>query len=94
MNGYRGYHEDSDADDEYDRDLKSPNDQGDFPSSPTESDGAEHTPRMGAPFPSPTGSILRWSADQTADFIANLGYEQYADAFIGRLHQVLLITQG
>lgn len=89
MNGYGHYHGESDADDEYERDVKSPA-EGEFPMSPTESDGhmsAENTPtiyqRMGAPIPSPTGSMLRWTPDQSADFIASLNMEQYADAFVG-----------
>lgn len=87
MNGY-DYHDESDADDEYERDMKFPAGPGDFPSSPIESDGplsAEHTPtsynRNGAPFPSPGGLITRWTIDQVADYIANLGLEQYSDNF-------------
>lgn len=90
MNGYGDYdHDESDADDEYERSMKSPAVQGEFPSPPMDSDGmsAENTPtiyqRMGASYPSPAGLMTSWSPDDTAEFIVNLGLEQYADAFIG-----------
>jgi protein STE50 len=82
------FREDSDADDEYERDLMSPTLPGDYPHSPTESDvlSTEQTPtyshRDG--ITSPRGKMLDWSADQSADFIAELGYDQYADMFVGR----------
>lgn len=90
MSGYREYDDESDADDEYERSMKSPALQGAYPASPTESDGpsAENTPTTydrGAPFPSPTGLITKWSADQCADFMANMGFEKYADAIAGAM---------
>lgn len=90
MNGYDDYdHDESDADDEYERSMKSPVIQGQFPSSPIESDGmsAQNTPtiyqRMGVPGPSPAGLMTSWTPDDTAEFVLNLGLEKYADAFIG-----------
>jgi protein STE50 len=82
------YREDSDADDEYERDLMSPTLPPDFQHSPTESDdiSTEQTPtyshRDGVT--SPRGKMMDWTADQSADFIAELGLEQYADVFVGK----------
>ncbi len=59
----------------------------DFQHSPTESDAisTEQTPtyshRDGI---SPRGKIMDWSAEQSADFVAELGLEHYADVFVGR----------
>lgn len=86
------YHEDSDADDEYERSVfTSPTLPADFESSPTDSGppSTEHTPttftHSGESHGSPTGVITQWTAGQCADFITSLGLGQYADNFIGRL---------
>src|SRR5580698_4521344 len=82
------YREDSDADDEYERSEMSPTLPPEFESSPTESDGlsTEQTPTFSQSRDdsSPRGKITDWSAEQSADYIAELGLEQYADAFVGR----------
>lgn len=86
------YHEDSDADDEYERSVfTSPTLPADFESSPTDSDppSTEHTPTTfthsgsGGSHVSPTGLITQWSAEQCAEYVSALGLSQYADAFIG-----------
>jgi hypothetical protein len=92
MSGYKasGYHEDSDADDEYERSVfMSPHIHPDFQGSPTDSDSpsTEHTPttfshREGV---SPRGLITDWSAEQCADFVSGLGLPQYGDSFVGEL---------
>jgi hypothetical protein len=87
------YHEDSDADDEFERQthISSPTLPVEYESSPTSSGplSTEHTPTTFTHSrdskSSPTGHIMEWSADQAADFIADLGLEQYADTFVGRL---------
>lgn len=91
MAAYRGaYHEDSDADDEYERSvIMSPALPPEFESSPTDSDplSAEHTPTTythSGSHPSPTSPITQWTAEQCADFISNLGLAEYAEAFIGK----------
>ncbi|KAJ9637744.1 hypothetical protein H2199_007235 [Coniosporium tulheliwenetii] len=83
------YHEDSDADDEYERSVfTSPTLPADFESSPTDSGppSTEHTPttftHSGESHGSPTGVITQWTAGQCADFITSLGLGQYADTFI------------
>ncbi|OCK80502.1 hypothetical protein K432DRAFT_404676 [Lepidopterella palustris CBS 459.81] len=83
------YHEDSDADDEYERSvITSPTLPPDFESSPTESGppSTEHTPTTFTHSRdsngSPTGLISQWTAEQCADFISTLGLSQYADTFI------------
>lgn len=85
------YQEDSDADadDEYERSvIQSPTLPIDYhESSPTDSGthSTEHTPttfthsRDGKL--TPTGLITEWTEEQTADFIADLGLDQYADTF-------------
>lgn len=88
------YHEDSDADDEFERQgIHSPTLPTEYPeyeSSPTSSGpmSTEHTPTTFTHSrdskSSPTEHIMEWSADQAADFIADLGLEQYADTFVGR----------
>jgi hypothetical protein len=91
MSAYKatGYHEDSDADDEYERSVfMAPNLHPDYEGSPTDSDGSpstEHTPtsyshREGI---SPRGLITDWSAEQCADFVSGLGLSQYGDSFVG-----------
>ncbi|KAF2434080.1 RA-domain-containing protein [Tothia fuscella] len=92
MSAYKpttNYHEDSDADDEYERSVFiSPQMQHpDFQSaSPSDSDSpsTEHTPttyshREGI---SPRGLITEWSAEQCADFVSGLGLPQYGDSFV------------
>ncbi|OCK93091.1 uncharacterized protein K441DRAFT_566815 [Cenococcum geophilum 1.58] len=83
------YHEDSDADDEYERSvITSPTLPPDFESSPTDSGppSTEHTPTTFTHSRdsngSPTGLITVWTAEQCADFISGLGLEQYAETFI------------
>ena len=85
------YHEDSDADDEYERSvITSPTLPPDFESSPTDSGppSTEHTPTTFTHSRdsngSPTGLITEWTAEQCADFISGLGLEKYAETFIGR----------
>ncbi len=88
---YKGtYHEDSDADDEYERSvITSPTIPLDLESSATDSDppSTEHTPttftHSAGSHASPTGLISQWTAGQCADFVANLGLTQYADTFVG-----------
>lgn len=83
------YHEDSDADDEFERSVvASPTLPPDFESSPTDSDppSAEHTPTTythSDSHLSPNGLISLWTSTQCADFIASLGLRQYADIVIG-----------
>ncbi|KAK5162587.1 hypothetical protein LTR04_003340 [Oleoguttula sp. CCFEE 6159] len=84
------YHEDSDADDEYERSAFSPTLPARFDASPTDSDvtSAEHTPttfthsHSGGSHGSPTGLITQWTAEQCADFVVGLGFRQYADAIV------------
>lgn len=87
------YQEDSDADDEFERSVfQSPTLPAEYESSPTSSGplSTEHTPTTFTHSrdskSSPTGLIIEWTADQAADFIADLGLEQYADTFVGTLH--------
>ncbi|RYP72421.1 hypothetical protein DL771_004216 [Monosporascus sp. 5C6A] len=81
----------SDADDEYERSLhtSSPVIATDSEISPTDSDGlssAEHTPTTYGHRSSadrlPETIISEWTAEECADFIANIGLEQYSDQFI------------
>ncbi|KAF2809086.1 RA-domain-containing protein [Mytilinidion resinicola] len=84
------YHEDSDADDEYERSvITSPTLPPDFEgSSPTSSGppSTEHTPTTFThsrdSHGSPTGLISQWSAEQCADFISSLGLTHYAETFV------------
>ena len=84
------YHEDSDADDEYERSVvMSPTLPPDFESSPTESDevSTENTPTTFShprDIATPRGRIIDWTAEQCADFVAGLGLEPYADGFVGK----------
>lgn len=81
----------SDADDEYERDLheSSPIDATDASISPTDSDppSNEHTPTTYGYRSSadrlPETIISEWSVDEVADFIATIGLQQYSDRFIG-----------
>ncbi|KAK1751912.1 hypothetical protein QBC47DRAFT_79518 [Echria macrotheca] len=80
----------SDADDEYERDLhgSSPIDATDVETSPIDSDppSAEHTPTTYGYRSSadrlPETIISEWTAEECADFIATIGLQQYADNFI------------
>jgi hypothetical protein len=90
------FHEDSDADDEFERQhVSSPTLPAEYDDrSPTSSGmpSAEHTPTTFTHSrdskSSPTGHMMEWNEDQTADFIADLGLEQYSDDFASRWHQV------
>ena len=90
------FHEDSDADDEFERQhVSSPTLPAEYDDhSPTSSGlpSAEHTPTTFTHSrdskSSPTGHIMEWNEDQTADFIADLGLEQYSDDFASRWHRV------
>jgi protein STE50 len=80
------FREDSDADDEYERsEIMSPTLPTEFSASPTESDrlSNEQTPTFARDIISPRGKVIDWTAEQSADFVANLGLEQYADKFVG-----------
>ncbi|QDS77220.1 hypothetical protein FKW77_002913 [Venturia effusa] len=85
----REYQDDSDADDEYERaSFMSPTlpplDFGSASSTGSESPSTDHTPTTYShrDAPSPRGLILDWSAEQSADFVSNLGLPQYADTFV------------
>lgn len=81
----------SDADDEYERDMhgSSPIDATDVETSPIDSDppSAEHTPTTYGYRSSadrlPETIISEWTAEECADFIATIGVQQYADRFLG-----------
>ncbi|EFX00281.1 mapkkk cascade protein kinase regulator ste50 [Grosmannia clavigera kw1407] len=80
----------SDADDEYERDLhdSSPIDVTESEISPTETDplSAEHTPTTYGYRSSvdrlPETNITEWTAEECADFIATIGLPQYTDGFL------------
>lgn len=86
------YHEDSDADYEFERSVMSPTLPAEYENSPTSSGplSTEHTPTTFTHSrdsrSSPTGLITEWTVDQVADFISDLGLEQYAETFAGRSH--------
>ena len=85
------FHDESDADDEYERSvITSPTlPQGYESSSPTESDppSNEHTPttftHSTATAVSPRGLITDWREEQVADFIGSLGLEHYRNIIFG-----------
>ncbi|OSS44682.1 hypothetical protein B5807_10581 [Epicoccum nigrum] len=89
-NNMSKYHEDSDADDEFERTAWQQRDQipVEYESSPTSSGplSTEHTPTTFTHSRdsriSPTGLIVDWSAEQVADFVSDLGLEQYCDTFV------------
>ena len=91
-NSHSQFHDDSDADDEFERSLMSPTLPVEYDEASTDSGppSAEHTPTTFSHSRdskgSPTGLITDWSSEQTADFISDLGLEQYADAFVGTWH--------
>ncbi|UPX14960.1 uncharacterized protein EKO05_0005429 [Ascochyta rabiei] len=83
------YHEDSDADDEFERGGWQRDQVAvEYESSPTSSGplSTEHTPTTFTHSRdsriSPTGLVVDWSAEQVADYISDLGLDQYADAFV------------
>lgn len=88
-NNLSKYHEDSDADDEFERTgwQRDPI-AVEYESSPTSSGplSTEHTPTTFTHSRdsriSPTGLVVDWSAEQVADYISDLGLEQYADTFV------------
>ena len=84
------YHEDSDADDEYERSvIGTPIDaHPDSEGSDTESEqrSNEHTPTFnnyGEDHLLPRTVITEWTAEETAQFISTLGLRQYCDVFLG-----------
>lgn len=89
-NNMSKYHEDSDADDEFERTAWQQRDQipVEYESSPTSSGplSTEHTPTTFTHSRdsriSPTGLIVDWSAEQVADFVSDIGLEQYCDTFV------------
>lgn len=92
MNYDRHYLDESDADDEYGAThMTSPTLQGEY--SPSESEATEHTPTSYARPKSydAEGTIMRWSAEECAEFVSTLGLEQYADSFIGRTFHTFTI---
>jgi protein STE50 len=83
------YHEESDADDEYERSMVSPHLPMDEERSPTDSEplSSEHTPTTYGNFGDdglPRTIISEWTAEEVAEYISALGLEQYFDIFLGR----------
>ncbi|KAH0563395.1 hypothetical protein GP486_002041 [Trichoglossum hirsutum] len=82
------FHEDSDADDEYERSvIASPQLPTDSEASPTDSDppSAEHTPTTYGNFGDerlPKGMVTDWTAEDCAEYISGLGLPQYYDVFL------------
>lgn len=85
------YHDDSDADDEFERTVFAsptlPPDHLDQDDSDDMTPSPEHTPTTFIQHshslnPSPTGLITQWTADQCADWVAGLGLAQYAESFV------------
>jgi protein STE50 len=84
------YHEDSDADDEYERSIiASPQPPTDSEASPTDSEflSSEHTPKTYGnsmeEHGSPRAIITEWTAEECAEFVASLGLRQYRTGFLG-----------
>jgi protein STE50 len=84
------YHEDSDADDEYERSVvASPQLPTDSEASPTDSEfqSPEHTPKIYSnpveEHGSPRTIVTEWTAEECGDFVAGLGLRQYRTAFLG-----------
>ncbi|KAL1992284.1 hypothetical protein VTN49DRAFT_4316 [Thermomyces lanuginosus] len=82
------YHEDSDADDEYERSVAaSPQLPTDSEASPTDTDSlsTEHTPTTYGhdrdEYVMPRTVITEWTAEECADFVASLGLRQYRSLF-------------
>lgn len=89
------YHEESDADDEYERRvIASPTlPTADYDSSsPTESDPMSNQPTpttftYGSTLAvSPRGVIVDWSYDRVGEFVRGLGLDQYRSKLIGECH--------
>ncbi|KAI9835028.1 MAG: Adaptor for signal transduction, partial [Thelocarpon superellum] len=81
------YHEDSDADDEFERSVTSPQLPADSDTSPLDSDppSTEHTPTTygyHGDDQMPRTPITEWTAAECADYVASLGLSQYSDAFL------------
>ncbi|KAI9678724.1 MAG: Adaptor for signal transduction [Caeruleum heppii] len=81
------YHDDSDADDEYERSMPSPHLMPDSDTSPIDSDpqSNEHTPTTygyHANDRMPSRLITDWSAEECADYVSGLNLSQYSDAFL------------
>lgn len=82
------FHDDSDADDEYERSLASPQLPTDSEISPTDSDSisTEHTPttygNLGDDHVSPRKTVSEWTAEECAEFVVGLGLRQYRASFI------------
>ncbi|KAI9840392.1 MAG: Adaptor for signal transduction [Sclerophora amabilis] len=81
------YHEDSDADDEYERSMTSPIHITDSETSPTDSEppSAEHTPTTFVHLAndrSPRTIMTEWTAQECAEYVSSLGLSQYSDAFL------------
>ena len=90
------YHDDSDADDEYERSMPSPHLMPDDDTSPIDSDpqSNEHTPTTYGHLGSdrmPNHVITDWSVEECADYVSSLNLSQYSDAFLGVLPGVLFI---
>jgi hypothetical protein len=93
------FHEDSDADDEYERSVTSPQLPTDSEASPTDSDppSAEHTPTTYGNFGDerlPKGIVTDWTAEDCAEYISGLGLSKYHDVFLGRSthHTIAMFT--
>lgn len=89
----------SDADDEYERSIRSsPVLEDDEESEDSDAlSSNEHTPTtygaQGNGEKLPETIISDWTADECADFVTSLGYRQYADQFLG-MHFVWEGTLG
>ena len=89
----KSYHEDSDADDEFERGLTSPRLPNDSDASPIDSDpaSAEHTPTTyghNGDDKMPRTIVTEWTANECADYVSSLGLPQYADTFLGTFPSV------
>lgn len=95
---YRDHQDDSDLD-EYDPSFTSPTLPHEYDQSPTESEhhSNQHTPttfvNSGADQMSPSRLITNWTADQCADYISDLGFEDYAETFIGEMHHGRIVSR-
>ncbi|KAJ4990805.1 SAM domain-containing protein [Stagonosporopsis vannaccii] len=89
-NNMSKYHDDSDADDEFERSAWQARDPApvEYESSPTSSGplSTEHTPTTFTHSRDsrslPAGLILDWTAEHVADYISELGLDQYCDTFV------------
>lgn len=84
----RPYHEDSDADDEFERSIMTSPERS-HTDSETSSDAPmppEHTPTFDPSLETgerPRTVISAWTSDECAQFVVSLGLRQYAELFIG-----------